>query len=525
MLKERVRSVLVEATGGDPRGYRRFRARVEPNLTNAPRVHRFARAPILGAPETPAEPVAVCLVPGRGEPRAPHSLSHQTRAPADVVGATPAEALSATRAPWVVFVDSGDRLAPVAVELLGQAARLAPDSAVITCDEDDWMLLGRAHPRLRPGPSPDLLLEHDIAGGLLCVRRDRVEEVPEGPAWQYDLALRLAGPDGAGQAHVPAILRHSGPRHEDPATHLSVAARLLEASDPAARMERLSAGKRRVRRPLSGEPSVEIVILFRDGADLLRRCVESVLAETRYENFGIRLVDNASESAETRELVGRLRRDRRVTATRDDRPFNFAGLNNVAAAGSDAEFLCFLNNDTEVITSSWLDELLEHAQRPQVGAVAPMLLFGDGRVQHVGAALGMHGYAGHPFAGLGPGEPTPFGSATDGTRNWLAVTAACMLVERRKFKQVRGFDESFVVAGNDVDLCLRLTGAGYRSICVPQVTLLHHEGRSRGGHIDPGDFASSERSYGEFRTVGDPFYNPNLTLRTSDCRLRSPEEL
>jgi GT2 family glycosyltransferase len=290
-------------------------------------------------------------------------------------------------------------------------------------------------------------------------------------------------------------------------------------------MEAVSGGGRRVRRALSGEPSVEIVILFRDGADLLRRCVESVLAETRYENFRIRLVDNGSEAAETRELVGRLESDRRVVASSDDRPFNFAALNNAAVAGSAADFLCFLNNDTEAITPGWLDELLEHAQRPDVGAVAPLLLFGDGLVQHAGAALGIHGYAGHPFAGLRPSDATPFGSATDGARNWLAVTAACMVVERHKFEEVRGFDESFVVAGNDVDLCLRLNAVGYRSICVPRVTLLHHEGRSRGDHIDPGDFASSERSYGEFRTVGDPFYNPNLTLRSADCRLRRPEEL
>jgi GT2 family glycosyltransferase len=100
-----------------------------------------------------------------------------------------------------------------------------------------------------------------------------------------------------------------------------------------------------------------------------------------------------------------------------------------------------------------------------------------------------------------------------------------MLVERRKFEQVGGFDSSFVVAGNDVDLCLRLTRAGYRSLCVPHVQLVHDEGGSRGTHIDPRDFESSDRSYGEFRTIGDPFYNPNLTLRRTDCGPRLPEEL
>src|SRR6202012_3947667 len=103
----------------------------------------------------------------------------------------------------------------------------------------------------------------------------------------------------------------------------------------------------------------------------------------------------------------------------------------------------------------WMEALLEEAGRREVGAVAPMLLFEDGTVQHAGAALGLHGYAGHPFAGLHPDAATPFGRASGGTRNWLAVTAACMMVERAKFETLGGFYETFVVAGNDVDLCLR----------------------------------------------------------------------
>ena len=289
-------------------------------------------------------------------------------------------------------------------------------------------------------------------------------------------------------------------------------------------MDELSGGRRQVRRELTGEPSVEIVILFRDRAALLQRCVESLLRETAYEHFRLHLVDNGSEESETSELVDRLGRQERVKVTRDKRLFNFAALNNVAARGSTADFLLFLNNDTEVIAPGWLELLLEHAQRRQVGAVAPLLLYGDGRVQHAGAVLGMHDYAGHPFAGLKPEQGTPFGSATDGTRNWLAVTAACMLVERRKFEEVGGFDERFVVAGNDVDLCLRLTRSGYRSLCVSHARMLHHEGGSRGDYIDPGDFERSHETYGEFRTIGDPFYNPALTLRHTDCGLRGPEE-
>ena len=154
-----------------------------------------------------------------------------------------------------------------------------------------------------------------------------------------------------------------------------------------------------------------------------------------------------------------------------------------------------------------------------------MLLYGDGRVQHAGAAIGIHGFAGHPFAGLQPGTRTPFGAAEDGTRNWLAVSAACLMVERRKFHEVGGFDESFAVGGNDVDLGLRLTAAGYRSLCVPHVRLRHDESASRDPLAIPaGDFERSRERYGAFRTVGDPFYNPNLTLAETTCAMRAPGE-
>jgi GT2 family glycosyltransferase len=294
---------------------------------------------------------------------------------------------------------------------------------------------------------------------------------------------------------------------------------LLERWNPAATIE--EAGEaRRVRRPLTAEPSVEVVVCFRDQPALLERCLGSLLDGTDYPRLSVALVDNGSIEPETRSLLDRFAGRPRIRVIRDDRPFNFAALNNGAASTSTADVLVFLNNDTEVIEGSWLEPLLEEAVRPEVGAVAPLLLYPDGKVQHAGAAIGLHGYAGHPFAGLKPNEQTPFGRADGGTRNWLAVTAACMVVERRKFDEVGGFDESFVVAGNDVDLCLRLTAAGHRSLCVPHARLLHDESRSRGAHIDPGDFVRSEQRYGEFRTVGDPFYNPNLTLSRTDCSVR-----
>jgi GT2 family glycosyltransferase len=299
--------------------------------------------------------------------------------------------------------------------------------------------------------------------------------------------------------------------------------RLLARHDPGAVAE-LSGGARRIRRTPSREPLVEVIVCLRDRPELLARCAHGILEGTDYDRLGLALVDNGSREPATLELLTKLERDRRVRVLRDERPFNFAALNNAAARSSHADVLVFLNNDTEVVEGDWVATLLEEALRPCVGAVSALLLYPNGAVQHAGAAIGLHGYAGHPFAGLAPDAPTPFGAADGGTRNWLAVTAACMMIERAKFEQVGGFDDSFVVAGNDVDLCLRLTEAGYRSLCVPHAVLIHDESVSRGSHIDPGDYVRSQESYGEFRTVGDPFYNPNLTLSRTDCSVRVPGE-
>jgi GT2 family glycosyltransferase len=506
-----------------------YLAEVEPTLAAQPRVHRFAQVPLIADPRTDAAPLAVWIDgDGPAANRTRNALEQGTVGPAAILQGTLADALAGSRAERVLLIREGDVPAPPALERLGQAATMAPDAAVITCDEDQLGDDGDRHsPRLRPGPSPDRWLASDDSGAMTVVARDRAAAALSEPGVagraNHALALTLGGRGGEHHAHVPLLLCHRASGARLPALVTKAVTEALRRFEPSARFE-ADDDVRRVRRPISGEPAVEIIICLRDKAQLTSRCVQSVLQSTNYEQFTITLVDNGSVETDTAEALRRLARFPRVRVRRDDGRFNFAALNNGAAADTDADVLVFLNNDTELIDGDWLEPMLEEALRPEVGAVAPMLLFEDGTVQHAGAALGMHGYAGHPFAGLAPATPTPFGRADGGTRNWLAVTAACMMVQRAKFEAVGGFDESFVVAGNDVDLCLRLTAAGHRSLCVPHVRLWHYEGRSRGQHIDPGDFAASERSYGAFRTVGDPFYNPSLSLRASDCRLRAPGE-
>lgn len=530
----RLRAALRRARlASTPDPWTAFLAGVEPALAARPRLHRFAVPPVVGDARAAAVPLAVWIDRGAG---AGADAMAQTKAalqasavgPAAVLEGPLADALSGTRSERIVLIGAGDQTAPLALERLGQAAALAPDASIITCDQDHLSAAGKRHsPHFAPGPSPDRWLACDDSGALLVVDRERALELLRaltgGPAWRHELALGLAGPDGASHAHVPLLLCHRAPA--GPAEPLTTEATtaVLKRWEPGATVQRAD-GCRRVRRPLATEPAVEVIVCFRDRPELLERCAAAVLSGTDYERLALALVDNGSQESETAALVARLADDPRVRVVGDPRPFNFAQLNNSAARSSTADVLVFLNNDTQVLDRDWIPALLEEAIRPEVGAVAPLLLYPDRTVQHAGAAIGLHGYAGHPFAGLWPEAQTPFGHAAQGTRNWLAVTAACMMVQRSKFLAVGGFDDSFVVAGNDVDLCLRLTAAGHRSLCLPHVSLLHDESQSRGEHIDPGDFVASERSYGAFRIVGDPFYNPNLTLRATNCGVRTPDE-
>jgi GT2 family glycosyltransferase len=486
-------------------GYEDFVAEVEPGLTERPRVHRFAAPPVVGEPGLAPESLAVCVDPSAGgDVAATHfSLGRQSAGAAQVLERPLRQALTDSRARWLAVVAAGDRLAPRALERLGQAAALAPDAQVITCDEDVVRGDGRRRePRLHPGPSPDAVAAGTIAPpAVLMAREAALAAAVDGDGSERELLGALAGPAGARHAHLPQILLHRAAR----STRAETSAR-----SPT----------------LAAEPAVEAIVCFRDRPELLERCVRSVLEVSTYERLSLRLVDNDSREPTTARLLDRLDRDPRVSLMRDERPFNFAALNNRALAQSQADVVVLLNNDTEVQSADWVQGLAAHALREEVGAVAPLLTYPDGRVQHAGAALGLYGYAGHPFAGLAPDRRTAFGAAADGPRNWLAVTAACLMVERRKLVAVGGFDESFAVGGNDVDVCLRLTDAGHRSLCLPHVRLGHRESASRDPNAIPaGDFQRSRRRYGAFRTVGDPFYNPNLTLAATDCSLRSPGEM
>jgi GT2 family glycosyltransferase len=269
-------------------------------------------------------------------------------------------------------------------------------------------------------------------------------------------------------------------------------------------------------------PLVSVIVPTRDKVKLLRKCVEGVLHGTNYPNLELIIVDNGSAETHTHAYLADICADPRVRVLPYAAPYNYSAINNFAAAQARGEYLCLLNNDTEVLEDSWLREMMRQATRPQVGAVGAKLLYEDRSIQHAGVIIGLGEAAGHAHRFLKEGQPGYFGQAHI-PQYVSAVTAACLLVQKSKFEAVGGLDAAeLAVAFNDVDFCLKLERAGWRNVYTPQATLIHHESKSRGRDISPQHI---DRYLKELKvlqerwstkTYLDPLHNPNLSKATEN---------
>jgi GT2 family glycosyltransferase len=271
-------------------------------------------------------------------------------------------------------------------------------------------------------------------------------------------------------------------------------------------------------------PSVAIVIPSRDQPELLGACLKSVFERTKYANFRVAVIDNESVDPRALALVDRyLAEEARFAVLKSPGAFNFSALCNLGAERTPGDFLLFLNNDTEIQTADWLQRLLYFASQSGVGAVGAKLLFPHRKTQHVGVVLGMGGVAGHFGAGLEAQEPG-WTQRNLVPHEVSAVTGACLMVERRKFEAVGGFDAvNLPVELNDVDLCLRLAERGWRAVSNTQVELIHRQSASRGGPMRLQSVYEKERRffYERWRRVirDDPYFHPGLSLHSYEPAL------
>jgi len=449
-------------------------------------------------------------------------------------------ALDLATGDYVAFMDQDDAMT---VDALAEAAITIAEHGnvdIVYTDEDKIDEHDRRYaPFFKPDWSPDYLLTSMYVGHLSVVRRGLVEQVGRlrsafDGSQDHDLMLRLTE-QARTILHIHRVLYHWRAIEGSAATssdakpwaheagYRAVASALERRGETAEVLPGPFPGARRVRRSTANAPEVTAIIPFRDGADLLHRCLESLSDSGGYPRWNAVLIDNGSWEPETKALLRQLDGDDRFTVVRDDSPFNWSALNNRGAQLASGDLLLFMNNDVEGTSEGWLDAMVEHAIRPEVGAVGARLVYPDGTVQHAGLIIGMGGIAGHAFRYCPPWYPGYFGM-TRVTRNYTAVTGACMMVRRGVFDECEGFDEVLAVAYNDVDFCLRLRERGYLVVVTPYAELVHRESVTRGEGSDTDEHVEMFKRWRKIYEVGDPYFNRNLSLAFSEFRLGAPDE-
>ncbi len=438
---------------------------------------------------------------------------------------------------FVAVLPPDARLAPHALFEIAAELAAHPETDLLYTDEDRLDRTGRRRdPLFKTAWSADLLLGQDALGDLVMVRRSALSRAGGlgDVAAAHDRALRLAEAIAPARIrHIPAVLVHRsaapGPRAADAG---AVARHLRRTGRTGTVVARLSGGRLRVLRPLPARPPlVSVIVPNRDAAGLLAQVTSAVLERTDYPAIEMVIADNGSTDPAALALLERLAADARVRVVSLPGPFNYADLNNQAVRHARGEVLVLLNNDVDVIDPGWLQEMVSHAVRPEIGAVGAKLLYADGRLQHGGVALGVSGVAGH-IELLAARDAPGYGDRLALTRDVAAVTAACLAMRRDVFDAVGGLDaRNLAVAYNDVDLCLRVREAGWRVLWTPFAELYHLESASRPFDLAPAQLARYQREVAYMhRRWGDalrhdPFYGENFSLRDGFHTLAAPRRV
>lgn len=457
------------------------------------------------------------------------------------ISASSNSALSLASGEFVVLVDHDDLIPDYALFVVAHYINLHPDADIFFSDEDKVTVDGeRVQPYFKSDFNKFLMYGHNMVSHLGIYRRSIIERIGgfrlglEG-SQDYDLFLRcLEQSDARRVVHIPHILYHwriipgSTAMSADQKSYAVVAAQnainghFERQNMPLRSIDGFAPGCTAVRPSRIFDTSVSIIIPTRNGLDILRPCIDSILARDHVDT-DIIVVDNGSDDPDALAYLELLEEHSDITVLRDPSVFNFSRINNLAAATARGDILCFLNNDTEVISNDWLNRARTFLSMDDIGMVGARLLFPDGMLQHFGIALGMgeHRVAGVPHLGMDASLPGYFGKARL-LQEVSAVTAACMFVRKADFDAVGGFEEELRVAYNDIDLCLKIRSLGLKILADPDITLVHKESRSRGSdkHGERAKRLDEEAQWMRHRWAKeldkDPYFSPNIDLGRID---------
>lgn len=429
--------------------------------------------------------------------------------------------------------------------LRAYAEELKEKKAVgIYCDEDSFTeKLSDAHePLYKPDYAPEFLTGYNYIGQFCVLNREIVLKAGGfdstlAGSQMYDLLFRVFEISDD-ILHLPRVYYYRRKVENELEVEVQKTAEISRTDQVAilnhikrcgkqGTVEQLEDEQRmyRVKYLVEGTPLVSILIPNKDHVEELMDCIDSIREKSTYQNYEIIIVENGSTEPVTFAYYKKLEQEKAAGVLEWKGGFNYSAINNFAIHQAKGEYVLLLNNDIEVITPEWIEEMLMYVQQKEIGAAGAMLYYYDDTIQHAGVILGIGGVAGHSHKYFQRGARGYMGRLKV-VQDLTAVTAACMLVKKSVLEQVGGFDEEMKVAFNDVDLCMKIREAGYRIVFTPFAELYHYESKSRGMEDSPEKIRRFEGETGHFQKkwnrqleAGDPFYNRNLTLVTEDFEI------
>ena len=455
-------------------------------------------------------------------------------------------AMEMARGDFIVLADHDDRMTPNALYECAKAINENQGCDVLYSDEDKLDMDGKAlfDPHFKPDFNPDLLTSVNYICHLFLVKKALLDRVGgfraefDG-AQDYDFIFRCTEA-AAKIVHIPKVLYHWRCHQDSTASNPESKLYAFEAGSRAimAHYERVGIEAQKVEKGvdygiyhtkfvIKGEPLVSVIIPNKDHTGDLDNCIRPMLTKGTYRNLEVVVVENNSTKQETWDYYEKIQKEfSNVRVVRWKREFNYSAINNFGVEHARGEYLLFLNNDIELIAEDFIEEMLGFCQREDVGIAGARLLYADDTIQHAGVVVGFGGIAGHTFIGLHKAENSYFHRAMC-AQDYSAVTAACMMSKKSVFQAVGGFSEELAVAFNDIDYCMKVRALGKLVVYAPYALLYHYESKSRGLEDTPEKVARFNREIAIFAKKwpdilknGDPYYNPNLTLRKSNFALR-----
>ncbi|MCM1989284.1 glycosyltransferase family 2 protein [Oceanirhabdus seepicola] len=454
------------------------------------------------------------------------------------------EALTLVKGEYIGFLDHDDLLTPNCLYEIVKVINEQNKPDFIYTDEDKVDEEGKwfYEPYFKSDFSIDLLRSNNYICHFSVVKYDLLKKVGKfrssfDGAQDYDFILRII--ENTNEIyHIPKVLYHWRVHEQSTANSLGSKKYAIDAGKRALEEHLLRVNINanvelhkqivcvyRVKYKILKYSKVSIVIANKDHKEDLEKCINSIFRNS-YRNYEIIIVENNSESKEIFEYYKNISKNNKIKILCWENEFNYSAINNFGAKNCDGEYILFLNNDTEIISEDAIEEMVSIIERKEVGIVGAKLYYSDDTIQHAGVILGIGGVAGHVYKHF---DRNSVGKSAKlkVSQNFSAVTGAAMLIKRKVFEEVNGFDENYEVAFNDVDLCLRVRKKDYNIVWTPYAEFYHYESKTRGIENTIEKQIRFNREVNRFRKIwksildeGDPYYNCNLTLNKRDCSLR-----